>query len=75
MILNELYEREPSAYQDLNQDNSQTQLGDLRKTRLTLRQLKKLRQINDIRAIEFKEKLEKVRLQYAPPAEPAGGGL
>lgn len=67
MILNEIYRKEPNAYQDLSTDNSQIQLGDMRKTRLTLRQINKLRQLNDIRAFEYKEKLEKVRKQYAPP--------
>ena len=72
MILNELYDRSPAAYQDLNQDNSQTRLGDLRKTRLTLRQINKLRQMNDVRNIEYKEKLKDIRKQYAPPpAAPA----
>lgn len=72
MILNELYHRSNSAYQDLSQDNSQTRLGDLRKTRLTLRQLNKMRQMNDLRNIEYKEKLKDVRKQYAPPpAAPA----
>jgi hypothetical protein len=72
MVLNEIYERSPEAYQDLSQDNSQPQLGDLRKTRLTLRQLNKLRKMNDVRAFEYKEKLKLVRKQYAPPpAAPA----
>ena len=71
MILNELYDRSPSEYQDLEQDNSQPQLDQLRKTRLTLRQIKKLREMNDLRDKEFREKLKFVRLQYAPPAEPA----
>ncbi len=70
MILNELYQREPEAYQDVSQDNSQPQLGDLRKTKLTLRQLNKLRRLNDVRAYEFKEKLKRVQQQYAPPAQP-----
>jgi hypothetical protein len=70
MILNELYERSPSAYQDLAQDNSQPALGNLRKTRLTLRQLSKLRQMNDVRSVEYKEKLKDIRKQYAPPAAP-----
>jgi len=70
MILNELYQREPEAYQDLSQDNSQPQKGDLRKTRLTLRQLRKLRQMNDVRTYEYKEKLKLIRQQYAPPAMP-----
>jgi len=64
MILNELYERSPEAYQDIAQDNTQPRLGDLRKTKLTLRQL------NDVRAYEFQENLKRVQTQYAPPAQP-----
>jgi hypothetical protein len=72
MILNEFWHKEPGAYQDLDNDNSQTQLGDLRKTHLTLRQLNKLRKMNDVRTVEYKEKLKLVRQQYAPaPAPPA----
>ncbi len=71
MILNELYHASPSAYQDLSQDNSQTTKGSLRKTRLTLRQINKLRQMNDVRSYEYKEKLKKVRKQYAPAVEAA----
>jgi hypothetical protein len=73
MILNEFYDKVPGAYQDLSQDNSQPTLKSLRKTKLTLRQIKKLRQINDVRAMEYKEKLKFVRLQYAPPPAEAGG--
>jgi hypothetical protein len=71
MILQEFFNKEPEAYQDVKQDNSQPQLGDLRKTHLTLRQLNKLRMMNDIRQVEYKEKLKLVRQQYAPPAQPA----
>jgi hypothetical protein len=71
MILQEFWNKEPEAYQDLSQDNSQPQLGDLRKTHLTLRQLNKLRKMNDVRTVEYKEKLKLVRQQYAPPAQPA----
>jgi len=70
MILNELYQREPAAYQDVAQDNTQPRLGDLRKTKLTLRQLNKLRRMNDVRTYEFKEKLKRIQQQYAPPAQP-----
>ena len=70
MILQEFWKKEPEAYQDLEQDNSQPQLGDLRKTHLTLRQLNKLRKMNDVRTVEYKEKLKRVRQQYAPPAQP-----
>jgi hypothetical protein len=69
MILNEFYQKEPEAYQDLEQDNSQLELGDLRKTHLTLRQLNKLRRMNDVRMVEYKEKLKLVRQQYAPAPE------
>ena len=70
MILNELYDRSPAAYQDVARDNSQPRLGDLRKTKLTLRQINKLRRMNDVRSYEFKEKLKRVQQQYAPPAQP-----
>ena len=70
MLLNEFFHKEPNAYQDLSQDNSQPQESDLRKTRLTLRQLNKLRKMNDVRMYEFKEKLKLVKKQYAPPAAP-----
>lgn len=70
MLLFELYHREKQQYQDLSQDNSQPRLGDLRKSKLTLRQINKLRKLNDVRQIEFKEKLEKVQLQYATPTQP-----
>jgi hypothetical protein len=71
MILNEFWSKEPDAYQDLGQDNSNVQLGDLRKTHLTLRQLNKLRKMNDVRTVEYKEKLKLVRQQYAPAPAPA----
>jgi hypothetical protein len=75
MLLNEfadaeLIKKAPDAYQDLSSDNSQLSINDMRKTRLTLRQLNKLRKMNDIRAVEYKEKLKLVRQQYAPPPAP-----
>lgn len=70
MLLVEFFKKDPGAYQDLEQDNSQIQLSDLRKTRLTLRQLNKLRRMNDVRNFEYKQKLEQIRQQYAPPAQP-----
>ena len=71
MILNELYEKSPEAYQDLSNDNTQPQEGQLRKTRLTLKQINKLRKMNDTRTFEYNEKLKDIRTQYAPPAAPA----
>ena len=70
MLLNEFFHKDPSAYQDLKQDNSQPELGDLRKSRLTLRQLNKLRMMNDIRMVEYQDKLKRVKQQYQPPPQP-----
>lgn len=70
MILNELYQKQPEGYQDVAQDNSQPTYGSLRKTHLTLKQLRKLRMMNDVRTFEYKEKLAQVRKQYAPPPAP-----
>ena len=71
MILNEFFNKEPEAYQDLSADNSQLKLSDTRKSRLTLRQLNKLRKMNDVRTYEYKEKLKLVRQQYGQVAPPA----
>ena len=70
MLLTEVFEKQPEAYQDLSADNSQITINDLRKTRLTLRQLNKLRQMTDIRNYEYKQKLDKIQQQYSPPAQP-----
>jgi hypothetical protein len=70
MILSEFFKKDPEAYQDLSQDNSQPRLGDLRKSKLTLHQINKLRRMNDVRSVEYKEKLEQIRKQYAPPPAP-----
>jgi len=69
MTLNEMYDRAEPGYQNVEKDNGRIKLGDLRKTKLTLKQLTKLRQMNDIRAYEQEEKLTKVRKQYAPAQE------
>jgi hypothetical protein len=70
MILNELYDRSPEAYQDVAQDNTQPRLGQLRKTKLTLKQLNKLRKMNDVRMTEYNDKLKLIKLQYSPPPQP-----
>ncbi len=70
MILTELWQKQPEAYQDLSQDNSTVTVNDLRKTRLTLAQLNKLRAMNDVRKYEYTEKLKNIRTQYSPPPQP-----
>ena len=71
MNLYEFFQPAKEGYQDVADDNSQPQLGDLRKTKLTPKQINKLRQLNDVRAYEYKEKVKQVKKQYAPPAQPA----
>ena len=72
MNLMELYDPAIPGYQDLEADNSQITKDDLRKTRLTLKQINKLRQMNDIRNYEHKEKLRDIQLQYSAPTEEPG---
>jgi hypothetical protein len=71
MLLFEFFHKDPAGYQDVEDDNSQPELGKLRKTKLTLRQINKLRRMNDVRTFEYKEQLKDVRKQYMPPAAPA----
>lgn len=68
MILNELYDKQP-GYQDANDDQSKARIGDLRKTKLTLKQLNKLRIMNDVRTYEQELKAKRIRTQYGQPAE------
>jgi hypothetical protein len=69
MTLNEMYDKAIPGYQNVEDDNGKIKLGDLRKTKLTLKQINKLRQMNDIRAYEQNSKLNKVRKQYSPAPE------
>jgi hypothetical protein len=66
MKLFEFFEAAPEGYQDVEDDNSTPQLGELRKTKLTLKQISKLRKMYDMRNYEKKEELKKVQAQYAP---------
>ena len=70
MNLFEMFNRVPEGYQDVADDNSVPTKYDLRKTKLTLRQLNKLRMMNDVRTYEYKEKLKQVKKQYAPAPAP-----
>ena len=75
MILNELYQKQPVAYQDVSQDNSKYKWTENRKSKLTLRQIRKLRKMLDVRNFERNENLKKVRKQYKPVAEPAAPAM
>ena len=46
-------------------------LGESRKTKLTLKQIRKLRKMNDVRNYEKVNYLKKVHQQYGPKAEGA----
>jgi hypothetical protein len=69
MLLNEMFDKAVSGYQDTGTDNSKPQWHELRKTKLTLRQIRKLRKMIDVRNFEKVNDLKKIRKQYAPVAQ------
>jgi len=73
MQLLELYNQVPDGYRKEKDDNSVIKISDTRKTRLTLNRLNKLRMMNDTRKLEHEKKLEKVSVQYKPPAATQAG--
>jgi hypothetical protein len=75
MNLNEMFAPPINGFQDVNSDNSKPVYRTSRKTKLTLRQIRKLRRMIDLRNYEKKQHLEKVRAQYGTKPESVGGGL
>jgi hypothetical protein len=71
MNILEIFEPTPPSYATEKDDNSAVKLGDLRKTKLTLKQLNRLRIMNDVRKLEHEQKLDSVRNQYKAPAAEA----
>ncbi len=72
MNLLEIFEPMPSGYYNEKDDNTVVKLHDLRKTKLTIKQLNRLRIMNDVRKLEHEKKIEAIQSQYkAPPAEQA----
>ena len=69
MRLFEMYNKAPEAYQDVSQDNSKPRWKESRKTRLTLRQIRKMRKMIDVRNFEKAKNLKKIRTQYKRPVE------
>ena len=70
MNLLEIFEPMPAGYQTEKDDHTALKLSDLRKTKLTLKQLNRLRIMNDVRKLEHEKKIDNVQQQYkAPPAE------
>jgi len=70
MKLFEMFDAPINGYQDVNQDNSKPVWRTSRKTKLTLKQLRKLRKMLDVRNYEKKEHLKKVREQYGTANKP-----
>jgi hypothetical protein len=70
MKLFEMFDPAVPGYQDTESDNSKPKWKESRKTKLTLRQIRKLRKMLDVRNFEKAKNLEKVRKQYKPPAQP-----
>ena len=72
MKLMEMFDPPVPGYQDVASDNSVPKWRTSRKTKLTLKQIRKLREMMDVRNFERKEHLKKVKEQYgAAPAQPA----
>jgi hypothetical protein len=70
MKLFEMYDAPKSdAYQDVAKDNSKPKWKQSRKTKLTLKQIRKLRKMNDVRNYERVQNLKKIRKQYTPVPE------
>ena len=69
MRLFEVFDPAIPGYQDLEADNSQPKWRESRKTKLTLKQIRKLRKMLDVRTYEKQKYLKKIHDQYAPKAE------
>lgn len=67
MKLLEMFDAPINGYQDVNQDNSKPEWKTSRKTKLTLKQLRKLRKMLDVRNFEKKEHLKKSVNSTAQP--------
>ena len=69
MKLMEMFDAAVPGYQDLKADNSRPKWRESRKTKLTLKQIRKLRKMLDVRNYEQTQNLKKVRTQYKPVPE------
>lgn len=74
MILSEMFDAPINGLQDVNSDNSKPTYRTSRKTKLTLKQIRKLRRMLDVRNYEKKKYLDNVRKQYGAKPEQAAGG-
>jgi len=65
MKLFEMFDPPIAGFQDANQDHSKPIWRTSRKTKLTLKQIRKLRKMLDVRNYEKSQHLKKVREQYS----------
>ena len=71
MFITELYNlKSAEGFRTEKDDNSAQKLSDVRKSRLTLAQIKRLRIMNDLRKFEHQKEIEDVAKQYRPAAAP-----
>ena len=71
MFITELYNlKSAEGFRTEKDDDSVQKLSDVRKSRLTLAQIKRLRIMNDLRKFEHQKEIEDVAKQYRPAAEP-----
>lgn len=75
MNLNEMFDPPIAGFQDVNTDNSKPVWKTSRKTKLTLKQIRKLRRMLDVRNYEKQQHLSKVRKQYGAKPEAEGGAM
>jgi len=73
MHLFELYDPAVTGYQDVESDQSKPTWKQSRKTKLTLKQIRKLRKMLDVRNYEKQKYLKKVHEQYGAKPEAAAG--
>ena len=72
MKLMEMFDAAIPGYQDLSADNSKPKWKESRKTKLTLRQIRKLRKMLDVRNYERSKYIKKVHEQYGQSATAEG---
>lgn len=67
MNILEIFEPTPAGYRSEKEDDTSLTLSDLRKTKITLKQLNRLRIMNDVRKLEHEQKVDSVQKQYKAP--------
>jgi len=71
MFITELYNlKSAEGFRTEKDDDSVQKMSDVRKSRLTLAQIKRLRIMNDLRKFEHQKEIEDIAKQYRPAAEP-----